>query len=183
MIKFLSSFVLLLSAPVLCAAADWQLTTEANSGDTFYMDFSSIAPVGTYRKAWVQINHQNQLETDGYPKKKYQTTRLLYYFDCQAKTLSTFQTVRYGEKFAGGEVVESKSFKFNSKDLEDVVPDTVGEAVMQTACTSNAERTKIKAKNAAEVAEIIKKLKALEAVDSPAARRAVKADTESTTEL
>ena len=149
----------------------------------FYMDFSSIAPVGAYRKAWVQINHQNEQETDGYPKKQYQTTRLLYYFDCQAKTLSTFQTVRYREKFAGGEVVESRSFKFNPKDLDDVVPDTVGETVMQTACASNAERAKLKARNTAEVAEIIRKLRALETADNPAARRASKSDTESATEL
>jgi len=164
-------------------AADWQRTTESSSGDTFYMDFSSVASVGAYRKAWVQINHQNQLETDGYPKKKYQTSRMLYYFDCEGKMLSTFQTVRYAEKFAGGDVIESKSFKFNPKDLEDAVPDTVGETVMITACSSNAERAKIKARNNAELADLLKRLKALKSEDDSGARRAEKVRDDSTSSL
>jgi len=127
------------------------------------MDFSSIAPVGAYRKAWVQVNHGVLQDTNGYPKKKYGTTRLLYYFDCRAKTLSTFQTVRYGDKFAQGDVVESKSFKFDPSGLDDAVPDTVGETVMNTACASNAERAKIKAKNEAEIAELVRRIKEVDA--------------------
>lgn len=158
---------MLFCAPVLCQAADWQYVTKASAGDTFLMDFTSVAPVGQYRKAWVQINHSALRETSGYPAKKYHSTRLLYYFDCKSKLLGTYQTVRYSEKFAEGDVVETKSFKFDPKDLDDAVPDTVGETVMQAGCASDAQRAKIKANNAAELASILKQLKALQEDQAP----------------
>jgi hypothetical protein len=174
----------LMSVSILCTAADWQRTAESGSGDTYFMDFSSVASVGKHKKAWVQMNSAAPKETSGYPKKKYQSARLLYMFDCQSKMLGTIQSVRYEEKLADGQVVENQSVKFHpQRDLTDVVPDTVGEALLNTACATPKERARLKAKNEAELVEFYKRMKEEVAQEIAAARRAASSEKETTDAL
>lgn len=126
-------------------ASDWQYvggpTTASN-----YMDFASIGSVSGYRKAWVRVDYLEAQQTSGYPAKKFASAKFLYYFDCSGKLLATTQLVLYEKHFAEGEVVSSSSSKFDPKRLDDVVPDSVGENLLNVAC-SDSERTKIRAKN------------------------------------
>lgn len=153
-------------------SADWQLISRSTGGDTYYMDFTSVAQVGAFRKAWVQVSLANPSDTNDYPKKKYQSARYLYYFDCKAKSTSSFQHVKYAERYADGEVVSTSSIKFDPKDLDDVVPDTVGETFLQVACASDGGRSKIKARNAATIASILKAVRLEREAEEAAAAKA-----------
>lgn len=164
--------------PVTSFAANWQFTTESGTGDVFQMDFDSIAPVGSYRKTWVQVIYQAEMESKGYPKKKYQTSRMLYYFDCQKKMSTVVHMVNYLGKYAKGEVVESNSGKFDVADLKDIVPDTVGETLLQTACATDKARAKIVAENAETLKKLTAQLKEFEdRMATEAARQTTKDET------
>jgi hypothetical protein len=138
--------LVVLAASVSARASDWQFVAQSETA-RYSMDFQSVAPAGSYRKAWVKTILMNGgLKADSDPGKKYQSTKELYYFDCSAKRLSAVQSVHYSDLF-GGEVVESSSVKFNSIMLDDVVPDSIGEMFTNVACSTPAERAKLRAMN------------------------------------
>lgn len=128
-------------------ASDWQWTTESDSAN-YFMDFDSIATQAGHKKAWVRVNYTTPMESVSYPKKPYKSAKLLYYFDCSGKLLGIFQTVRYADFNAAGEVVETDSARFSPTQLNDVVPDTIGEKLQQIACSPSA-RASLRATNEA----------------------------------
>lgn len=126
--------------------SDWQLVSQSEKA-IYSMDFQSLAPVGAYRKAWILITHIEAQDTYGYPKKTYHSEKLLYYFDCSAKMLEVAQRVRYSDASGRGAVVETLSLKFDPKQFDDVVPDSIGETLNRVACGSPTARARIKAEN------------------------------------
>jgi hypothetical protein len=135
-------------------ASDWQYVggpTDASN----YMDFASFGTVNGYRKVWIRTDFSTPRETSGYPKKQYLSAKYLYYFDCNGKLLSAFQEVLYEKLFAQGDVVSTTTYKFDPKQLTDIVPDSVGENLLNVAC-SDAERAKVRAKNKAADKEFLK---------------------------
>lgn len=146
--------------PAISSASDWQYVAGAGE-KFFYMDFDSVAQVGINTKVWVRADYLKPQETDSYPKKSYQASKLLYYFDCKAKMLGVVQRVSYEKMAAEGEVVESHSKKFDPKMLDDVVPESIGEGLMDAACAGPAGRAKIKAKNRAASQEYLHRVQEL----------------------
>ena len=132
-------------------ASDWQVVASQGSS-FFYMDFDSVASVGAYKKAWVKGEYYKALETSNYPKKEYHSSKTLYYFDCGSKMLGSTQFIAY-EKMGGlGDVVASSSIKFDSKGMEEIIPDTMGEKFLTIACDTPVMRAKIKKQNVADAA-------------------------------
>lgn len=126
--------------------SEWQYV-GGNDSQSSSMDFSSIASVGRYRKAWVQTTYSSPQVLNQYTGKAYSSDRVLYYFDCAAKTLGSIQRVRYEKGDAQGGVVGSTSVKFNPASLDDVVPDSVGETFLALACGTPSDRQKVRAAN------------------------------------
>lgn len=98
------------------------------------MDGDSVVKVGAYRKAWVKETYGKPEETDSYPKKAYNGAKLLYYYNCEIGTSVPVQKVLYADQGATGDVVESRSVKFKAENMIEVVPDSVGEALLRAAC-------------------------------------------------
>lgn len=138
-------------------AADWQKVSSSDEA-VYRMDFASVSTVGPYRKAWVTAEFVNAKELDTYPKKKYQSAKSLWYFDCKNGLLSIPKSIYYAGESANGEVVDQSSSKFDARLLDDVTPDTVGETIHKAACATPAQRARIKAKNAADDAQLLREL-------------------------
>jgi hypothetical protein len=154
--KKLTCFLFLLLASSFSFATDWQFA--AGNDKTFYnIDFDSITSAANkYRKAWVKANYVEDQRTDGYPTKSYRSELILYYFDCKEKTLNATQSVMYEKFNAAGDVIQSKSIKFDAKNLDDVVPGSVGETLLNITCGTPAARAKLKAKNEADARKYMK---------------------------
>lgn len=161
-------FALLMSTSALSYASDWQYFGMAN-GTLYYVDFGTMADVGNYRKAWFRGDLTEQREVEGsYPKKKWQSSKILYYFDCKAKLIGAFQEVLYEMIANAGAVASTKSTRFDPKSMDDVVPDSVGEKMMGIICGPETERDKIRASNQADKKEFERFMKEREQTKSSA---------------
>jgi hypothetical protein len=119
----------LLASPAF--AADWQFLVQSSTGSLVEIDASSIARVdGTTKKAWFR-------ETEPTPKKfplssdSYKETKSLVHFRCAERTSATAQKIHYTE---AGEVVRSSVVAKADMFFADVVPDSIGEEMLNTAC-------------------------------------------------
>lgn len=156
--KIISALLpLLLGMPLAAQASDWQHVAETKE-QWYSMDFASLVTVKNYRKAWIREDSLKDQETTGYPKKNYRSGKFLYYFDCNGRRIGSIQKILYEKMFAGGDVVESTSIKFNDNILDEVAPDTIGEGFLEVACSNPTERAKLKAKNKAAEDAAIKEI-------------------------
>lgn len=95
------------------------------------MDVESVSDSGAYRKAWFKSIFAFAQTVPDSPLKKYSSEKILWYFDCTQKTSTAVVSAKYDDAMR---VVDSVSLKFNTADMTDVVPDSVGETMMRHAC-------------------------------------------------
>lgn len=147
--------------PAFAVASEWQYL-NGNESKYLEMDFSSISSGGQYKKAWAGTVYLTPQNANVYPARTYSSDRTLYYFDCLGQRLQTVQYIQYENMFGEGEVISSSSVKFNPQNLTDVVPDSVGEALLKLACGPASDREKIRARNKASsehTAKLLEELK------------------------
>ena len=128
--------------PVLANAACWEKFATSKDESIYFIDACSIAVDGIYKKAWfkteLQIPEEN---SDG---KTYDSTKKLYYFNCKNRKSALAQFTHYYID----NVVNSASTKLEKNAFDEVVPDSIGEAMLERACS-----TKITKKSKPDVLE------------------------------
>ena len=116
--------------PVLANAACWEKFATSKDESIYFIDACSIAVDGIYKKAWfkteLQIPEEN---SDG---KTYDSTKKLYYFNCKNRKSALAQFTHYYID----NVVNSASIKIEKNAFDEVVPDSIGEAMLERACST-----------------------------------------------
>jgi hypothetical protein len=116
--------------PVLANAACWEKFATSKDESIYFIDACSIAVDGIYKKAWfkteLQIPEEN---SDG---KTYDSTKYLYYFNCKNRKSAIAQFTKYYID----DVVNSLSRKIEERAFNEVVPDSIGEAIFERACST-----------------------------------------------
>lgn len=123
------SFLLLIAATEVNAAEWYRLTRAANEGAITYIDATSISITqhGT-RRAWlVAINK------DKSAIKYFKTVK------CKAREVATLSSVKYT---TGGEV--ENSFDNKSPEYSPIVPETIGEIILEVICSPSIKQYAIK---------------------------------------
>ena len=130
---FIVKYLLIVSfwlLPVLANAACWEKFATSKDESIYFIDACSIAVDGIYKKAWfkteLQIPEEN---SDG---KTYDSTKKLYYFNCKNRKSALAQFTHYYID----NVVNSASIKIEKNAFDEVVPDSIGEAMFERACST-----------------------------------------------
>jgi hypothetical protein len=121
------------SRVILCAAvmglastaqaASWLEVAVSVSGTTVAVDVDSIRRDGGKVTVWAKYDHTKNMAIKAREDKR------LLKFDCDAQTMTTLSYVSYD---ARGSVIDSETRPFSVP--EPVIPESVGEAIMQAAC-------------------------------------------------
>lgn len=127
-------------------AAEWHGIGETLDGGQIELDVSSVVRETVkgraLTKAWFKQTHlasqtlQASLRSE-ISKGTYTELKSLIYFNCTERRLATTRSIYYA---ADGSIVGAQSIPIESSYLEDVVPDSIGEAKMESAC--NLSKTK-----------------------------------------
>lgn len=122
------------AAAATAGAADWQpITMSSDQNGTYEMDFASVARVdASTRKAWFKEKLVKP-EWHAAAAASYSEGRYLIYFRCASKTSATAQMINYN---AAGKTVYSRTIPADLLGFSDVIPDTVGEVFLATACAA-----------------------------------------------
>ncbi len=118
--------------PVFACAACWEEIAKTSKEDIVFLDKCSISLDGKYKKAWIKWENKEQknVEDDYLPKKMADSSKTLYYFDCAKKQSTIIQNIYYYHDSA----VKSLSINIKEASFDEVIPDTVGEAILEAAC-------------------------------------------------
>jgi len=122
------------------SSAEWKMITSSSSedGNRTYIeaDEDSVRERPPYRQAWIRYSYlkPKKNETDGKP---YRSTAALTLFDCKNEELTDLATLDYSSMFGAGEARHSTTTPraLAVRNLRPVVPDSVGENILQWACT------------------------------------------------
>lgn len=124
---------LLANIGTLAHATRW-VDVAGNSEVTVFVDVDSIRRDGNQVRTWLKWQwNLNQEVPDSYPPKKYLLERQLQVSDCKHRTLAIAQGVRYSDK-DGADAVSSYTVDRTHWQFSDVVPETIGETIVQFAC-------------------------------------------------
>ena len=115
-------------------SADWQMISQAAEYIRM-IDAETVTASKTYTKAWTMTTYWSEQTTRGYPAVKYRSVKELSYFNCRERTAFTAQAVFYEREAGEGEPRHSVIDSVAASKFTDVVPDSVGEANLQTACS------------------------------------------------
>jgi hypothetical protein len=125
--------VVLSLASHLAVAADW-IEVAGNEDVTVYVDRDSIRRVGVRVKTWLKWQWAKEQDVpNSYPTKKYVSEKQLQISDCQRGMLAIAQGVRYSNA-AGTDVADSYTIEEKNWRFSEVVPETIGETILRTAC-------------------------------------------------
>ena len=116
--------------PVLANAACWEKFATSKDESIYFIDACSIAVDGIYKKAWFKI--ELEIPEDNLDGKKYDSTKKLYYFNCKNRKSALAQFTHYYID----NVVNSASTKLEKNAFDEVVPDSIGEAMLERACST-----------------------------------------------
>lgn len=104
-------------------AADWVRISTASNGAVYFADGSTIVTEGTKKKVWIKIDF-SRVKTE-----KARSALERWEFLCTGKQMRVASGVSYapdGSTF--------NSFQNSYATWEDVIPDSMGEAVMEMIC-------------------------------------------------
>lgn len=117
-------------------AANWKLVSTSDTS-IIYVDTTSIAKSPIGRKAWVWFEYNAPKKIPlSYPEKYFTSVVELDHYDCQNRTSAAAQQLSYASAGKSGDVVDSRSIRNVKDTLEDVVPDTVGETLLNFVCSA-----------------------------------------------
>ena len=116
-------------------AADWEPVASGDSGLIASVDVSSMSGPRNLRKAWVRYSYKDFQKGDASSDyRQYRSKVALAYFDCPGKRSATAKIVTYYGENGSGENLSSKSDPNFAKNLDEVVPDSIGEALLERVC-------------------------------------------------
>ncbi len=98
---------------------------------TVEIDTTSVVRSGTLVKAWFRQSYKKDIVNPVAPAKTLRRIKLQYSFECDQHKRALLR-VLYED--AAGETLYSTSFPEVEAKFEDVIPDTTGEAWLQSAC-------------------------------------------------
>lgn len=128
--------VLLLFTYTAAHAADWKPVIDAPDMKV-WVDQSSLAQAGKYKKAWFRTWRSVDQQGNAYTTfKTYRWTKQLEYFSCQERTSSALQMLYYTGDVTSGEYIGSSSIKLAQASFDEIAPDTVGEQMLSFVCTA-----------------------------------------------
>jgi hypothetical protein len=90
-----------------------------------------VRVIGGKLKAWIIVDYESPQDSQG---GKYLSTKQLDYYDCKGRTVGTGQIVYYSMNLGQGDSVHSAMVPPEYVSYSDVVPDTVGEKMLNTIC-------------------------------------------------
>ena len=127
--------------PEILLAATW-VPVAGNPSMAAEVDHDSMRRTGSKVKVWVRWIYQEPTELKGaYPKITFQSLKSLAIYNCTEKTNINLQEVFYAER-DGGEVVKTNTVLETAASYDEVVPDSMGEAILRFACDETVRRKK-----------------------------------------
>jgi hypothetical protein len=130
-IKFIL-FVLFVLSCYHSFSQDWQYAGSSQDGDKYYIRDAGNSDVG-YKKYWMKTvaknlsyfkNSKKIKLTNGYSME-------LFEYNCSSKQVKLLSIYHY---YASGKVANSFTIPFYRTEWRDVLPDSVGEMVLDRAC-------------------------------------------------
>jgi hypothetical protein len=115
------------------SAASWY-TVSQDDTRMFQIDLDSVADVSGYKKIWTKeiLFKDRPVPTDTF--KFYNKQMGLWYYDCKGKRTSVPASYFYNKD---GEVVGGTTKPFRPAQMEDIIPDSIGEEIGKIACETN----------------------------------------------
>jgi hypothetical protein len=123
-----------------CAqAADW-ITVDGGDKSWTSVDMSSIINLSpAIKRAWVKHTYVDAQMTDDYPKQEYRVVVVLSHYDCHQRTVAQVRWIRY-QDHAQQKYVDGRSNDKNRLTFQEVVPETIDEAVLDYVCKPSAKK-------------------------------------------
>jgi hypothetical protein len=112
--------------------SNWKLIGTASSGASTYLDLTSLAPEGNYKKIWSMDSYPSARPVPKAPGKTFISVTSLHWVDCPSHTFANPQKVYYDQAFGDGNSVFS--YNIATVPFQDAVPGSVGAAIVQAAC-------------------------------------------------
>jgi hypothetical protein len=130
MLKKFTISVLLAAASIHALAVEWEPLSVSESGDTFFINKSSIAhgPNGI-TKVWTKIVTKMP-ETNAGDSVPTAYTLDSFYFKCAERTVALVAFARYD--------LNGRTLRSASRDdyrFSDIIPGSINEAVFESVCT------------------------------------------------
>jgi hypothetical protein len=131
------------------AATKWAPVTISTDSEQVWVDRSSIVWHASYVRAWFLWDFPAPQTTS--KGKSFVSMKLLSYFNCSLRQLSSRQVLYYDHPHGIGQPVESYAYVIEQVKLsmQDVVPDTSGEQILNYVC-NNAPKSKTKSEPESE---------------------------------
>ena len=132
-----------LSVALPVAATEWAPVRISTDSEHVWVDRSSIVWHTSYVRAWFLWDFSAPQTTS--KRKSFVSMKLLSYFNCSLRQLSSRQVLYYDQPHGIGQPVESYAYMFEQVKLsmQDVVPDTSGEQILNYVC-KNAPKSRRK---------------------------------------
>lgn len=132
-------FLALLLLPTLAPAQERWVYVGGNDDVDAFVDKQSLRRTGSKVKAWVRVNYSTPRDS-GDSKKKFQSAVSLSMHNCADRTSSTLQVAQYSSIGGTGETVWSMTCEDKPSTYSDVIPETIGEAVLEYVCKATAPK-------------------------------------------
>lgn len=130
-------FLLAALLPTFALASDWQFGGVFPNGSWSY-DSASVIRVGTYRKAWLRYEYTETQISTNFPPVSYRSSKDLEFYDCANRKRVTTQHHTYDGVLGTGTMTYSANVQFSERAMADVIPDTVGEFMLDVVCRAKA---------------------------------------------
>ena len=114
-------------------ASDWQLVSNGKESKV-YVDTESLGHHGRYVKAWFLWDYASQQKDQIFPDQRFLSQKILWYISCSEKTAAQIQLLSYTGKAGDGDVVTRRITPIGLAQFEDVVPDSVGQILVNYVC-------------------------------------------------
>jgi len=117
------------------AESEWQLVDTTDNGFAFFVDKNSINELSKYssqatHKVWVKQIVYNDLKQDGLAIGDYHM--VLNWVNCNDRTLGAKSITTYIKQKGG--TVESDSETYSYPEMNDAIPGTIGEGIVNIIC-------------------------------------------------
>jgi hypothetical protein len=126
--RTITAVLLLLSA--FGVRAEWDRVGTSVSGNTFYLDFSTIKKTAVGYRVWELVNFTER-EYGAYSSKT------LWEYDCNEERLRSLQTSELSEPMGEGAVVDGKT---SPSQWHYVEPQSAGETLLKIVCSRKNRR-------------------------------------------
>lgn len=130
-IKFIL-FVLFVLSSYHSFSQDWQYAGSSQSGNKYYIRNSGTSD-GGYKKYWMKTVAKNiSYKKNGKNFNLINGSSMeLFEYNCYSKQIKLLSIYHYN---SSGKVVYSLTIPFYSAEWTDVLPDSVGEMILDRAC-------------------------------------------------